>query len=133
MKKVKFLGLMLAMLVASMSFVGCSDDKDDEILDFASQVAGVYTGKLKVDSRVIEDAYVVTVTKISSTVVKVTANFYSSSTNNSENFNVEKTGSLYIFTSASSSGQSISVTGKEITISFINGLGGMTTFTGTKD
>ena len=29
MKKVKFLGLMLAMLIASVSFVGCSEDDDD--------------------------------------------------------------------------------------------------------
>ena len=93
--------------------------------------AGVYTGKLKVGTNVTADAYVVTVTKVSSSVVKVTADFYTD--NGSENYNVTKEGNQYILSSESSSGINITVTGKAMTISFLNNAGSMTTFTGTRD
>ena len=99
--------------------------------DFSASIAGVYTGKLKVGTNVTADAYVVTVTKVSSSVVKVTADFYTD--NGSENYNVTKEGNQYILSSESSSGINITVTGKAMTISFLNNAGSMTTFTGTRD
>ncbi len=41
MKKLRFLGLMLAMLVASVSFVGCSDD-DDDVVDDPKSIVGTW-------------------------------------------------------------------------------------------
>ena len=100
--------------------------------DFSASIAGVYTGKLKVGTNVTADAYVVTVTKsYLSSVVKVTADFYTD--NGSENYNVTKEGNQYILSSESSSGINITVTGKAMTISFLNNAGSMTTFTGTRD
>ena len=126
MKQFRILSMLMIVLITSLSFVSCGDDDD-----FSASIAGVYTGKLKVGTNVTADAYVVTVTKVSSSVVKVTADFYTD--NGSENYNVTKEGNQYILSSESSSGINITVTGKAMTISFLNNAGSMTTFTGTRD
>lgn len=129
--KTTFNYLMMLLIVMSMGvFAGCSDDKDEPELDAASAVMGIYTGKLRVDNAVIEDAYVVTVTKITSSVVRVSAAFYS---DGGANYNVKIEGSQYIFSSESSSGININVLGKSMTLTFLNNGGTMTTFTGIKD
>ena len=110
MKQFRILSMLMIVLISSLSFVSCGDDDDETSGDFSASIAGVYTGKLKVGTNVTADAYVVTVTKVSSSVVKVTADFYTD--NGSENYNV---------------------TGKAMTISFLNNAGSMTTFTGTRD
>ena len=120
--------MLMIVLISSLSFVSCGDDDDETS---GASIAGVYTGKLKVGTNVTADAYVVTVTKVSSSVVKVTADFYTD--NGSENYNVTKEGNQYILSSESSSGINITVTGKAMTISFLNNAGSMTTFTGTRD
>lgn len=130
MKQFRILSMLMIVLISSLSFVSCGDDDDETSGDFSASIAGVYTGKLKVGTNVTADAYVVTVTKISSSVVKVTADFY---TNGSKNYNVTKEGNQYILSSESSSGINITVTGKAMTISFLNNAGSMTTFTGTRD
>ena len=132
MKK-KYLNFVIVCLIAisCIGFVACGDDDDETSGDFSASIAGVYTGKLKVGTNVTADAYVVTVTKVSSSVVKVTADFYTD--NGSENYNVTKEGNQYILSSESSSGINITVTGKAMTISFLNNAGSMTTFTGTRD
>ena len=128
MKQFRILSMLMIVLISSLSFVSCGDDDDETSGDFSASIAGVYTGKLKVGTA---DAYVVTVTKVSSSVVKVTADFYTD--NGSENYNVTKEGNQYILSSESSSGINITVTGKAMTISFLNNAGSMTTFTGTRD
>ena len=124
MKQFRILSMLMIVLISSLSFVSCGDDDDETSGDFSASIAGVYTGKLKVGTNVTADAYVVTVTKVSSSVVKVTADFYTD--NGSE-------GNQYILSSESSSGINITVTGKAMTISFLNNAGSMTTFTGTRD
>ena len=114
--------MLMIVLISSLSFVSCGDDDDETSGDFSASIAGVYTGKLKVGTNVTADAYVVTVTK---------ADFYTD--NGSENYNVTKEGNQYILSSESSSGINITVTGKAMTISFLNNAGSMTTFTGTRD
>lgn len=131
MKQFRILSMLMIVLISSLSFVSCGDDDDETSGDFSASIAGVYTGKLKVGTNVTADAYVVTVTKVSSSVVKVTADFYTH--NGSENYNVTKEGNQYILSSESSSGINITVTGKAMTISFLNNAGSMTTFTGTRD
>lgn len=130
MKTMKYLSMMLMTLVMSVCMVSCGDDDDNSDADLSGQVAGVYTGKLTVDNTVIKDAYVVTVTKISSTVVKVSADFYNEG---SENYNVVNSNGQYLFTSDSSSGINITVTGKSMTASFLNQNNNMTVFNGKKD
>lgn len=131
MKTIKYYSYLLLMLIASINLVGCSsDDETEEVADYASQVAGVYTGKLMLDNYVIEDAYVVNVTRVSSTVVTVRAEFYEKG---SANYNVELFNGQFLFRSESSSGITISVTGKNMTINFLNDAGTMTTFTGKRD
>mgnify|MGYP003368691803 CR=1 FL=1 len=122
MKQFRILSMLMIVLISSLSFVSCGDDDDETSGDFSASIAGVYTGKLKVGTNVTADAYVVTVTKVSSSVVKVTADFYTD--NGSEN---------YILSSESSSGINITVTGKAMTISFLNNAGSMATFAGTRD
>ena len=117
------------VLAMNVCMVSCGDD-DESNTDYASQVAGVYTGKLTVDNTVIQDAYVVNVDKISSTVVKVSAAFYP---NGSENYNVTNSNGQFLFTSDSSSDINISVTGKSMTVSFLNKNMKMTIFNGKRD
>lgn len=131
MRTMKCLSMLLMMVALSVCMVSCgSDDDEDVIADYAGQVSGVYTGKLTLDNTVIEDAYVVTIDKISSSVVKVSAEFYSGG---SANYNVTYSNGQYLFQSESSSGITISVTGKSVTISFLNKNGTMTTFNGKRD
>ena len=115
MKQFRILSMLMIVLISSLSFVSCGDDDDETSGDFSASIAGVYTGK----------------PKVSSSVVKVTADFYTD--NGSENYNVTKEGNQYILSSESSSGINITVTGKAMTISFLNNAGSMTTFTGTRD
>jgi hypothetical protein len=143
MKKFNFLSMVLYALIISTLSGGCTRSNDNEDLppdpdpvDFGTAVSGVYIGKLKMDNQVVEDAYVVTVTRIASKVAKVAADFYpqtSGGGQGSANYNIEQVGSQYVFTSESSSGITISVASKTISISFLNQAGGMTTFTGVKD
>lgn len=131
MKTMKYLSMMLIMVAMSVCMTSCGDDDDDDpVTDYAGQVAGVYTGKLTVNNTVIEDAYVVTVSKISSTVVSVMAEFYDKGV---ENYNVKYSSGQYLFTSETSSNITISVTAKTMTISFLNANGSITTFNGKRD
>lgn len=126
----KYLSMILAMLTMSVFMVSCGNDDDDESKDdLSNAVAGVYSGKLTVNSTVTADAYIVTISKISSTIVSIEADFLSSKTN----FNVEKESGQYSLTSKTVSGITISVTGKTISISFLNKAGTMTTYIGTRD
>lgn len=132
MKELKRLFSIFCFLLAiGMGFTSCgSDDEVEEITDYASQVSGVYTGKLLVDNVVIEDPYYITITRISSTVVTVTAEFYDDGI---ENYNVEYSNGQYYLRSDTSSGISITINGKNITVNFLNNAGTMTTFNGKKD
>ena len=87
MKTMKFLPMLLITLAMSICMVSCSDDddKDPANQDYAEQVSGVYTGQLSVNNTVIQDAYVVRVSRISSTVVQVSAEFFE---DGHENYNV---------------------------------------------
>ncbi|MBR2006808.1 MAG: type IV secretion protein Rhs [Alistipes sp.] len=130
MNRFKFLLTLAFAVISCVSFVSCSDDDDDNLnQDMASQVAGVYTGKLTVNDEVIEDAYVVTVTRISSSVVSVSAKFL----NESENYNIVYENGQYKFKSATINNINIVVTGKNINVSYLTNGGWMANFFGTRD
>ena len=64
--------MILAMLTMSVFMVSCGNDDDDESKDdLSNAVAGVYSGKLTVNSTVTADAYIVTISKISMSKRKV--------------------------------------------------------------
>lgn len=132
MKMLKNLFSVFCFLLAfNVVFTSCSSKEDvEEISDYAAQVQGVYTGKLYVDNDVIEDPYYITIARISSTVVTVTAAFYD---DGMENYNVEYSNGQYYLRSDTSSGITITINGKNITINFLNNAGTMTSFYGKKD
>lgn len=130
MNRFKFLLTLAFAVISCVSFVSCSDDDDDNLnQDMASQVAGVYTGKLTINDEVIEDAYVVTVTRINSSVVSVSAKFL----NESENYNIVYENGQYKFKSATINNINIVVTGKNINVSYLTNGGWMANFFGTRD
>ena len=47
MKKFRFLGLLLIMLVTTFSFAACSDDDDDNAGDLAAIVSGDFVGTVQ--------------------------------------------------------------------------------------
>lgn len=130
MNRFKFLLTLAFAVISCVSFVSCSDDDDDNLnQDMASQVAGVYTGKLTINDEVIEDAYVVTVTRINSSVVSVSAKFL----NEPENYNIVYENGQYKFKSATINNINIVVTGKNINVSYLTNGGWMANFFGTRD
>lgn len=132
MKTLKNIFSILCFLLATnIAFTSCSSKEEvEEISDYATQVQGVYTGKLYVDNTVIEDPYYITIARISSTVVTVAAEFYD---DGMENYNVEYSNGQYYLRSDTSSGITITINGKNITINFLNNAGTMTSFYGKKD
>ena len=130
MKAIKFLSVVLFLVATSVCVSSCSKDDEEDVVDYAEAVSGVYTGKLTVNNQVIQDAYVVSVSKVASKVVTVSAAFFDEG---SENYNVEQQGDQYLFTSESSVNINISVSGKTLTINFLNNDFSMTTFVGVRD
>lgn len=130
MKIFKYLIAMVAMMMCVCTFTSCGH-KEDVPTDCASAVKGVYTGKLTIDNVVIEDAYVVYVSKISSTVVNVQADFYGD--DDSENFNVVYENGQYLFLSETSANINITVTGKNMNLNYLNTGGYIVHFSGVRD
>lgn len=127
-KTFKFLGWMFVVLLTSVSFASCSDDDDEG--DLADIVAGTYAGKLESGGNSVDDAYLVTLTRVTSTVVKVSAGFF----DEEPAFNVENTGGQYKLVNTSNySNVTMYVTSNGVlNISFVNGNRTMTVYSGTK-
>jgi len=137
MKSIKFLGWMFISLLASVSLTSCSDDDDEpepqpvvESVDMASAIEGVYSGQRKVGTSVVDDAYIVRVVKLTSTTVRVEADFYGD--DGGENFNVTKQGDQYVLINETSQGISITITGKTISINYLTNGGYMMSYVGIK-
>ena len=130
MKAMKYVSMLLIMLTMSISMISCGSDDDDPTNDYASAVAGVYTGKLTINNNVVKDVYTVRVDKISSTAVCVSAEFYSEG---SENYNISYVNGQYMFKSESSVNITITVTGKVMNISYLGGNGYLYTYNGSRD
>lgn len=121
--------LFLMSMVASLMFCAVTSCVEKEET-FADDIKGAYTGPLTVGNEIIEDVYVVTVVPINSSSVTVFADFYSSG---SENYNIEKINGIYYLSSKTSSNIDISVSGKTMSISFVNKAGTMTNYRGYRD
>lgn len=125
----KYLAILMMAVMPLFVFQSCgSDDHSD--LDDGAAVAGVYTGKLLYGTTVVEDAYVVHINRVSSSVVSVSADFLSGSMN----FNVEKVkDNIYNLISETSYGINIVVSGSTLTINYQTKSDYIFTFQGVKD
>ena len=126
MKKIVVLLLALATILPIAS---CKKD-NTETSDYATAVSGVYTGKLLYGTETVKDAYVVTLSRISSTVVSMSADFLDGDVTN---FNVTKSGNTYSLSSESVYNITTTVSGKQLNISYLTTGGYMFSFSGTKD
>ncbi len=118
----------MAGLILALGFVACQKgDTNDG--DLAGKVSGTYTGKLKYGTEVVEDAYVVNISKVSSSVVSVSADFL----NGSAKFNVEKSSNGFNLISETIYNINISIYEKTVTINYKTEGGYMLTFQGTRD
>lgn len=131
--KTKLTYLLMALtMVMSFAFTSCGDKEDEpSASDPGTAVSGVYTGQLKRGTVILNDAYVVRVTRVSSSVATVQADFYGDT--GSANYNVTANGSMYVLSSATDSNITISVSGKSISVTYTNSAGALLTFTGVKD
>ena len=130
-KTLNFLTWMLVMLFA-VPFVSCSDDDDDADVDLADIVAGTYVGTLQ-NIYSTNDAYVVTITRVSATAVTIEAAFLTDSDGGVAVFNVSQYGTQYILTNSYYDTRiSVIIVGSTLNISFSNQAGSMTTFIGSK-
>ena len=98
-------------------------------LDLADRVAGAYSGKLTLGSEVLEDAYIIKVTKLTSTTVSVDAPFFGGE---KYNFNLEQQGNQILFTNSTMQNLSMVVMGSQMTVNYLSGGGNMLTYIGTK-
>jgi len=129
MKKfTQYLMLMMLMLVP-LSLTSCSDKNDDGPSDYASEIAGVYSGKLT-SGTWEKSPYVVSIYRVSSTVVSVDADFLE---NNMEKFSIEYSNGTYSLSSSTHSNITFIVQGNTLSISFLNGNNTITQFTGYRD
>lgn len=122
---------MLLTLCFSMgAMTSCSDDDEEPNTDGSGSVAGTYSGKLLYGTETIEDAYVVTIKKVTSSVVTVYADFLD---DEGMNCNVSQSGGTYTLVNEAQPNISITVYGNTISISYLTAGGWMYTFNGRKD
>lgn len=95
----------------------------------ADQVAGTYSGRLKLGEEIIEDAYIIKIIKQTDTTVTVDAPFFGGET---YNFNLSQNGNQIQFSNATIQNFSMFFMGNQVTISYLSGSGNMLTYTGTK-
>lgn len=126
MKSLKYLSLLFAVMIASFSTISCSKNNTDP----ASVVEGKYAGKLLVDNELVDDTYVVSVERVSSTVVTISAKLFP---DGSDNYNVEYSNGKFLFKSSTSKDMNISVTGKNMMICFYSSSDRLTIFDGRRD
>jgi len=124
------MSLMTLMLVFAMPACDSDSDKDEPEEDYAKNIAGTYTGQLTTGGYVIEDVYVVTISKISNKAVSVSAKLFSDSY---ANFNVSYKNGVYPLESSNQSNMTATIQQKSLTISYLNQAGTMTTFSGSRD
>ena len=133
MKELTKLFSML-LIVLALGFTSCgSDDKDDDApspqISLADKVACTYSGRLSLGETVLEDAYIVTVTKQTANTVSVYAKFFG---DNAKNFNLSESNGQIHFSNSTLSNFNMSVTGNAVVINYLSGSGNMLTYVGNK-
>ena len=123
MKKINLMAILIAaVLTLCFTFTSCGKDDEKE--------NDIYTGVITIGTTVVSDAYIVRISRLTSTSVQVSADFYSSG---SANYNVSLQGNIYVFSNETDPNISITVTGKTLNINYLTVGGYMMTYTGIKD
>lgn len=95
----------------------------------ADTVKGTYAGRLMNGTEIVQDAYIVTINKLTDTTVEVQAGFFG---DESINFNLSKDGNQISFTNALLSGFSMVYVEGTLMINYSNSYYGMLTYTGVR-
>lgn len=141
MKKKNFFWSLMAVVMAvtlSVGLASCGDDKKDDkpeptpdpvVLSLADMVSGTYSGRLTLGDEVKADAYIIDITKLTSTTVAVKAKFFG---DDPMNFNLSQVNGLVIFSNATLSNFDMSYTNGSIVINYLSNGGNMLTYRGSK-
>ncbi|MBO4263180.1 MAG: hypothetical protein J5871_00690 [Bacteroidales bacterium] len=124
--------IFLLLVGAALLFglAGCENDYDPTPVDYGRAISGVYAGKLLYGTEIVEDAYVVRLTRVSSSVVSMTARFLG---NDSYNFNISKDGNVYSLYSATVYNMTTTISANQMNVTYLTEGGLLFTFTGSKD
>ena len=95
----------------------------------ADRVKGTYAGRLMNGTEIVQDAYIVTINKLTDTTVEVQAGFFG---DESINFNLSEDGNQIVFTNALLTGFSMVYIDGTLMINYSNSYYGMLTYTGVR-
>ncbi len=131
----KYVSILLMVLTVGLVSCGSDDSGNsgtdaNPVVTLADRVTGTYSGRLMLGGEVRQDAYIVTVTKLTDKTVKVSANFFGDK--GEENFNLSESSNQILFTNSTISNFSMYVTGNSMVINYLSNGGNMLTYTGTK-
>ncbi len=125
--------MLLTLCFSVGVMTSCSDDDDEPQTDNGTAVAGTYSGRLSYGTTIVEDAYIVTISRVTSSVVTVYAGFLDKVYDEGLNCNVSQSNGTYTLVNEAQPNISITVYGNTINISYLTGGGLMYTFNGQKD
>ena len=131
----KYVSILLMVLTVGLVSCGSDDSGNsgtdaNPVVTLADRVTGTYSGRLMLGGEVRQDAYIVTVTKLTDKTVKVSAKFFGDK--GEENFNLSESSNQILFTNSTISNFSMYVTGNSMVINYLSNGGNMLTYTGTK-
>lgn len=139
-KFIKNLFMVMILAAFSVSFTSCGgDDDDDEPAtgsNLAAKIEGIYTGKLTYGTQTVEDAYMFSITRVTNTVVSVKADIFGttdSGDSKSVRFNVVSKNGSYVLENEDYPSISMSVTGKNMFVTYLTTGGYMFSFNGSRD
>ena len=131
MKKINFVAIIIALFSLSFSLSSCGeDDKENLNPDNASAITGTYIGKLTYGTELIEDVYIIHISRLSSNTVSMSADFLDSS---EYRYNIIKEDNVYSLVNEGIFNINISITGNILIINYTTVNGIMFTFKGTKE
>ncbi len=131
MKKINFVAIIIALFGLSFSLSSCGeDDKENLNPDNASAISGTYIGKLSYGTMLVEDAYIVAISRLSSNVVSMSADFLGSE---EFRYNIIKEGNVYSLVNEGIFDINATITGNFLIIDYNTSSGNMLTFKGTKE
>ena len=130
----KYFSMLLMVMTLSVTFMGCGKDDDEDevrVKSLADEVVGTYSGRLLLNQKIKEDAYIVKIAKYTETTVQVQANFFSSS-NKAENFNLNKSNGQITFVNNTYDNMNIIYINGILTINYLSQGGDMLTYSGVR-
>lgn len=131
---VKYFTMLMMVLSIGMTVTSCGDDDDEptppDPQSLADRVKGTYSGKLTSGSNVLEDAYIVKITKQTDNTVTVEAKFFGD--DGGMNFNLSESNGIINFSNSGLSNLTMYMTSGTLIITYKANSGNMLTYTGTR-